>query len=139
MRLPYVTYKQAKELKAIGFNEYCESSYISGELCHGIGWKASWKFDAEHGFTKDSKPKEQIPAPMYVEVEEWLRNLKGEHPLDWPIIPYYKPYVSDQPRQWQAFIWRRGEETEIGIFDSHEQAQSELTDKIISLLKENKT
>lgn len=135
MRLPYVTYKQAKELKAIGFDEYCGSSYIAGELCHGIGWKASWNFGPEYGFNKDSKPKEQIPAPMYVEVEEWLRNLKGERPLDWPIMIFYKPYITTEPRQYRFFMWRGGKYHDIGIFDSHAEGQSKTIDYIIQLLK----
>jgi hypothetical protein len=63
-------------------------------------------------------------------VFRWFRKYP-----DWPIESWIQPYLSEQPRQYEGFYWRRGEKVSVGVFSTYDEAQLNLLHKLIEIVK----
>lgn len=83
MKLPYVNYEQATKLKKLGFDWYCQSSFVGNEFTSYMAWNNTWKLqDKIHQFprekgtdklAKDVRP--MIAAPTVALALKWLRDV----------------------------------------------------------------
>ena len=131
MNEQFVTYEQAKELKEIGFDEKCLAYYDTEGLIIERSFSnydnLNSKFFPEH-LTNNPK----ISAPLKQQVFEWTREIKT---LKWPIGTWIAPYLSKEPRKFEAFIWRRGIDESLGVYPTHREAEQVLIDKIITTVR----
>lgn len=151
----FVPYPEALELKQLSFDEPCFAYYdeedgginlyeyanCSGNVTSDI---ACYNYDFlsvtnsqldEHGAfcAKDDEGDESFSrwtAPMYQQTFRWFR----EH-TDWPIDSWIEPYLSEQPRQYEGFYWRRGKILSVGVFSTYDEAELNLLRKLIEIVK----
>jgi len=115
----FVLYPEALELKELGFDEPC------------FGWFASDKSLVKEITTKT----DFILAPTFSQSFRFFREFREYD--DWPIESWIQPYLSDEPRQYEAFYWRRGEKVSVGVFSTYDEAQLGLLRKLIEIVKTN--
>lgn len=123
MNSDYVPYDIADGMRSIGFDEPCNRFHVP---CSEEGSDEISGWILTHMRLDD----EDIPAPLYRNAFRWFR----EH-QDWPIESWIQPYLSNQPRQYEAFYWTRGEKVSVGLFSSYSEAEIGLLRKLIELVK----
>jgi hypothetical protein len=113
MEKEFVPYPEALELKQLEFDEEGLGTYSeSGQV---LPLKA---------YTSESK------AILFSQAFRWFRQRP-----EWPIDSWIQPYLSEQPKQYEGFYWRRGETVSIGVFSTHEEAKLACLRKLIKLVK----
>lgn len=117
----FVQYPEALELKHLGFNESC-IGYLEpdGRLVYS-NIKNTNFFWAELPI---------ISAPTYSQAFKFFREYQ-----DWALDSWIQPHLSEQPKQYQAFYWTRGETVSVGFFSTHSQAELGLLRKLIEIAK----
>ena len=114
----FVPYPEALELKQLRFDE------------PSFGW---WFTDEEMLIIEKSKKSTSeniIQAPTFSQAFDFFRKYP-----DWPIESWIQPYLSEQPRQYEGFYWRRGEKVSVGVFSTYDEAQLNLLHKLIEIVK----
>lgn len=122
MENQFVPYKEALQLKELGFNEPC--------------FKQEWQSTKPSLESKISQVTEEdyIGIPLYQQAFDWFRNRPNNDQF-WPIETWIQPFLSSLPRQSEAFYWQRGETVSVGKFNTYEEAQLELLKAVIYLVK----
>lgn len=118
MNKEFVPYAEALELKQLGFDE------------PSFGW---WFTDEEMLIIEKSKKSTSeniIQAPTFSQAFDFFRKYP-----DWPIESWIQPYLSQNPRQYKGFYWRRGEKVSVGVFSIYDEAQLNLLRKLIEIIK----
>lgn len=109
MNKEFVPYVEALELKQLGFDKPSVS-----------------------GFSYPDSDNLLTQAILYQQAYTFFREYQ-----DWPIESWIQPYLSDKPRQYEAFYWRRGEKVSVGVFSTYDDAQLNLLRKLIEIVKTN--
>lgn len=73
-----------------------------------------------------------IPSPTQSFLQKWLRETKD---IKWPILVYVVPFFSENPRQEQCCVWRRGELITLSPMDTYGGALEAGLRKGLSLIK----
>jgi hypothetical protein len=115
-QLALVTFEQAKKLKMAGFNWMCGKRYISGYL-----------FDGE---VHQDDPDNICPAPTVALALKWLRDVKR---LKSTIVFHFDHTVAN-PLGYYKYGASTGWGEGIGNFDTYEDAESALLDKLLTNL-----
>lgn len=98
-----VTFETAKLAKEKRYHEIANACYdINGKIHKGIN-------------AKNNDSDSVCVAPLQHDLQEWLRKLRKNADI-WPIEVYFKPELTDKPRAYRWFLWRRGEEIDLGVF-----------------------
>ncbi len=113
-----IPYKEAKTLKKLGFNYSTHERYYEGELEIDYGNWNSWGI--EH----------ITSAPTYEQVFEWFSSIEN---TKWPIETWIQPYLSKEPRKYEAMYWRRGETKSIGKYSTRQEAKLKSLRKLIKI------
>ena len=121
-------YPESLELKELGFDEPCFGYWSN------LGTQEPFLFTCELGTEKEScyirRKNYLCKGPTYSKTFRWFREYE-----DWPIESWIQPYLSDEPRQYEAFYWRRGEKVSVGVFSTYDEAQLGLLRKLIEIVK----
>ena len=105
----FVPYPEALELKQLGFD-----------------------IPSVSGFSYPDSDSLLTQAILYQQAFSWFR----EHP-EWPIDSWIQPHLSQNPKQYEGFYWRRGEKVSVGIFSTYDAAELNLLRKLIEIVKTN--
>lgn len=121
----FVPYKEAKEMMNLGFNEYCITTYLNGELQTGI----NDLFWFQHSL-RSHPTQEFVSAPLYVQAFQFFReeyNLKG----------YIEPveYTDGTPETYHWCIYNKFNSGYDQL--TYKQAELECLRKLIELCKKN--
>ena len=114
----FVPYSEALELKQLDFDE------------PSFGW---WFTDEEMLIIEKSKKSTSeniIQAPTFSQAFDFFRKYP-----DWSIESWIQPHLSEQPRQYEGFYWRRGEKVSVGVFSTYEETELNLLRKLIEIVK----
>ncbi len=119
-----VPYAEALELQTLGINNEqvtCFGNFINEKLCLGF-------FHSTH-CTPDT-----ILGLTYGQAFDFFRK-------KYRIEGWVQPYLSPQPRRYEARFWYGGrtptEGTSVGIYDTHHEAELECVRAIIQFIKEH--
>jgi len=125
MNKEFVLYTEALELKELGFDEPCFGLFTrsNNEL---LVREMPNQGECELYFGG-------ILAPTYSQAFRFFREFREYD--DWCIESWIQPYLSDKPRQHEAFYWRRGEKVSVGVFSTYDEAQLNLLRKLIEIVK----
>lgn len=130
MEKEFGPYTESLELKSLEFDEPCLGAWAECGFMRpsdvSLGQDDITVEDIEN--TQDDG---MCLAPLYQQAFRWFR----EHP-EWPIDSWIQPYLSQKPKQYEGFYWRRGETVSIGIFSTHEEAELACLRKLIDLVKQ---
>jgi hypothetical protein len=108
----FVTYPLAVQLAKLGYNEPCIAKYMNED---------AWQIDMTPGALNrisNAQSPYSIPAPLWQEVYEWF----SKDLVNWPIEAWIEPFLSVNPRQYQAKFWHRGSMTKVGNFNTRYEA-----------------
>lgn len=120
MTKEFVPYAGALALKQLGFDEDCFRYYNDDFKLSTLGLF----------YTYDNPSDFVCLAPTYSQAFDFFRKYP-----DWPIDSWIQPYLSEQPRQYEGFYWRRGEKVSVGVFSTFDEAQLNLLRKLIEIVK----
>ena len=120
----FVPYTESVDLKDLGINKEqvsCYGNFINEKLCLGF-------FHSTH-CTSDT-----ILALSYGQAFDFIRS-------KFRIEGWVQPYLSPQPRRYEAKFWYGGrtpsEGISVGIYDTHLEAELECLRAIIQFIKEH--
>lgn len=122
-----IPHPEAFELKQLGFDEPCFGRFDGRGKNKGKVWYEM------PNTGQDSIPVGDVLAPTYSQAFRFFREFREYE--DWCIESWIQPYLSDKPRQHEAFYWRRGEKVSVGIFSTYDEAQLNLLRKLIEIVK----
>ena len=124
MNKEFAPYQESLELKELGFDEPCFALWFTEnkQLIQQI-------FNDTRPYNKDMF----ILAPTFSQAFRWFKEFREYD--DWCIESWIQPYLSDEPRQHEAFYWRRGEKVSVGVFSTYDEAQLGLLRKLIEIVK----
>lgn len=133
----FLLYPEAFELKQLGFNEPCFVYWVFNNVEITFSTTDNRSGWSMIGFTNSQMSKKAglCTAPTYSQAFRFFREFREYD--DWPIESWIQPYLSDEPRQHEAFYWRRGEKVSVGVFSTHDEAQLNLLRKLIEIVKTN--
>lgn len=107
MKEKVITFKTAKLAKNWGFKN--TNSNLWEYKSNGITYITNIK-----GGISGNEDTVQIVTQSLL--QKWLRKLP-----DWPVEIYFKPELTKLPRKYRFFMWRRGVETDLGVFTTYEK------------------
>jgi hypothetical protein len=117
----FIPYCEALELKQLGFDEPCFGYHLDNKF----------QFFADvRSCNTNSEFKFYPTAPTFSQCFRWFREQQ-----EWPIDSWIEPYLSEQPKQYEGFYWRRGEKVSVGVFSTHDEAELNLLRKLIEIVK----
>ena len=129
----FVPYVESFELKQLGFDEPCFGKFLTSFQSN---WK-DYELILELGMNETFEDNRNIyllekacSGPTFSQAFRWFR----EH-QDWAIDSWIQPYLSEQPKQYEAFYWTRGEKVSVGLFSSHGEAELACIRKLIEIVK----
>jgi hypothetical protein len=132
MNNEFVSYEIALKLKELGFDEPCLTYYYeltSNLRTHlGVDINNAWTYSGNKklGFTL---------APLYQQVFRWFRNKYG---IDFNINTIYSRYNENTSKKYSGFIDNKTVFTNVGFYDTYEEAQKECILNLISIIKNQK-
>ena len=132
MEKEFVSYEIALKLKELGFDEPCLTYYYeltSNLRTHlGVDINNAWTYSGNKklGFTL---------APLYQQVFRWFRNKYG---IDFNINTIYSRYNENTSKKYSGFIDNKTVFTNVGFYDTYEEAQKECILNLISIIKNQK-
>ncbi len=104
----FVPYDLAVALKELGFDDEC--------LKH---WVHYGDYNYSLVTPKPNSNYDYISAPLWQQAFDWFASYNN---FEWPIESWIQPFLSNQPRQFEALYWKRGGTTSIGIYQTREDA-----------------
>jgi len=120
----FIPYELALELKQLGFDEPCLKFYTEGIL-----WLDSHLWDI----------KKDVLAPTYSQAFRWFRE---KHQLNSSINTTYTcytvSYVESLSRHYGGSIDNRGTFTNVGFYETYEEAEKKCLIKLIEIVKNGK-
>ena len=132
MNNEFVSYEIALKLKELWFDEPCLTYYYeltSNLRTHlGVDINNAWTYSGNKklGFTL---------APLYQQVFRWFRNKYG---IDFNINTIYSRYNENTSKKYSGFIDNKTVFTNVGFYDTYEEAQKECILNLISIIKNQK-
>lgn len=120
----FVPYPEALALKSLDFDEPCFGRFDGRGKNKGKIWYEM------PNTGQDSIPVGDVLSPTYSQAFRWFR----EHP-EWPIDSWIEPHLSQNPKQYEGFYWRRGEKVSVGVFSTYDETQLNLLRKLIEIVK----
>lgn len=126
MENEFVPYKQALELKELGFNQPC-FGYYTGDKKH---------LQLRPNMGRMNEPSDDVPtAPTFSQVFRWFREefkISGEISSDF--------YLEGKDNEWEYNIYQLGIEDDgyigtLNIFKTYEKAELECLKKLIEIVK----
>jgi hypothetical protein len=126
MNNEFVSYEIALKLKELGFKEQCFSFYDIEK-----------KLYASEGYYKIGYNvlNEEVIAPLYQQVFRWFRNKYG---IDFSINTIYSRYNENTSKKYSGVIDNKTVFTNVGFYDTYEEAQKECILNLISIIKNQK-
>ena len=120
----FVPYELVLELKELGFNEYCLTSYLNGEL----QTSQSEMFWFQHNY-RSHPAQEFISAPLYQQAFRWFREKYG----------YYISVFRTHDSNWGTDLWLLGvHKPKATVFsETYEEAELACLEKLIEIVKTN--
>ena len=133
MHKEFVPYAESLALKELGFDEPCYGRFYYKDVYPMLRPNSYEKelFYESGQFVRQTE--ETILSPTYSQAFRFFREFRDYD--DWCIESWIQPYLSDKPRQHEAFYWRRGQKVSVGVFSTHDEAQLNLLRKLIELVK----
>jgi hypothetical protein len=132
MNNEFVSYEIALKLKELGFDEPCFTYYhnINGNIRTGIEVHIhnAWTYAG-------TKKIETTLAPLYQQVFRWLRN---KYDIDISINTIYSKYNENTSKKYRVVIDNKTVFTNVGFYDTYEEAQKECILDLISIIKNQK-
>ena len=132
MEKEFVSYEIALKLKELGFDELCFTYYynINGNIRTGI------VVNIHNAWTYTGTKKLGITlAPLYQQVFRWFRN---KHDIDFSINTIYSKYNENTSKKYSGVIDNKTVFTNVGFYDTYEEAQKECILNLISIIKNQK-
>ena len=124
MKTEFIPYEQALELKELGFNEYCLTSYLNGEL----QTSQSEMFWFQHNY-RSHPAQEFISAPLYQQAFRWFRE---KYKYNHSIVFTQHPFGTDE---YQYMILLDDDEYVEINFKTYEEAELACLNKLIEIVK----
>ena len=121
-----IPYREAKALKKIGYTNINRYSNVASLYDK----KGKHVYYTNYGVMYSGLSDGYISAPTYDQVFKWFRDIKN---TKWPIETWIQPFLSKEPRKYEAMYWRRGETNSIGKYPTHEEAQLKSLRKLIKI------
>jgi len=123
MNKEFVSYEIALKLKELGFKEQCFSFYDIEK-----------KLYASEGYYKIGYNvlNEEVIAPLYQQVFRWFRE---KYDIDISINTIYSKYNENISKKYRVFIDNKTVFTNVGFYDTYEEAQKECIMYLISIIK----
>jgi hypothetical protein len=128
----FVSYEIALKLKELGFDEPCLTYYY--ELTSNL--RTHLAIDIRNAWTYSGNKKLGFTlAPLYQQVFRWFRNKYG---IDFNINTIYSRYNENTSKKYSGFIDNKTVFTNVGFYDTYEEAQKECILNLISIIKNQK-
>jgi hypothetical protein len=123
MNKEFVSYEIALKLKELGFKEQCFSFYDIEK-----------KLYASEGYYKIGYNvlNEEVIAPLYQQVFRWFRE---KYDIDISINTIYSKYNENISKKYRVFIDNKTVFSNVGFYDTYEEAQKECIMYLISIIK----
>ena len=119
MEKQFIPYEFALKLKEFGFDELClKRFYINKKL---MKLENASELCLHTSFFVNDNTQECISSPTWEQVFDWFSDLDIDKNV-WPIESWIQPYLSDQPRQYEAFYNQRGYTVSVGRFNTKQEA-----------------
>lgn len=145
MKEHYVSYEQAKRLKALGFNWECYYHYdttankpkICPNYTNNDGEGDLWIYSDDCNLYCDMNSHQYCSAPSLNQVQAWLREVK-----EWDVIAI--PTLSkdgSKKYRWDICHWSNPEygDDSKGIYESYELALNAGIDAVLKLLEKGES
>lgn len=129
MNNEFVSYEIALKLKQLGFDEPCFTYYYeltSNLRTHlGVDINNAWTYSGNKklGFTL---------APLYQQVFRWFRN---KYDMDISINTIYYKYNENISKKYRVVIDNKTVFTNVGFYDTYEEAELACLNKLIMIVK----
>jgi hypothetical protein len=128
----FVSYEIALKLKELGFDEPCLTYYY--ELTSNL--RTHLAIDIRNAWTYSGNKKLGFTlAPLYQQVFRWFRNKYG---IDFNINTIYSRYNENTSKKYSGVIDNKTVFTNVGFYDTYEEAQKECILNLISIIKNQK-
>jgi len=127
MNKEFIPYEQALELKQLGFDEPCFAFYD----------ESLYFPNNENQYGTFCNQKLDVPfcsAPLYQQVFRWFRE---KYNLDISINTVYSKYNEILSRKYSGVIDNEGVFTNVGFYDTYEEAELTCLKKLIEIVKSN--
>ena len=123
----FVPYKQAKELKELGFKEHCLGYYEDSKIVIS----SVEYIESEDNFF--------ILAPLYCQAFEWFREKYEYDVYVFPSVPEMMNKIA-KIKKYSANVYHRNRNPRLWseYYDTFQEAQLACLDKLIKLVKEKK-
>ena len=123
MEKEFIPYEQALALKELGFDDYCLTSYLNGNLQTGI----SEIFWFQHSY-RSHKKQEFVSAPTFSQAFRWFREKYG--------LPSWI-YTSNNKEYWYSVLKDgRMLVRDYKPFETYEEAELACLKKLIEIVKQ---
>ena len=133
MEKEFVSYEIALKLKNLGFDEPCITYYF--ELTSNL--RTHLAIDIRNAWTYSGNKKLGFTlAPLYQQVFKWLRN---KYDIDISINTIYSKYNENTSKKYSGVIDNKTVFTNVGFYDTYEEAELECLNKLIMIVKQQKT
>lgn len=136
----FIQYKEAKQLQDLGFNEPCFAFFSKGKLFQvspsiyvSEEWSTIKNSDLKESNEETYFNNEFITCPTWDQAFQWFASPENMYRV---IETWIQPYLSPQPRQYEAMYWRRGVTESIGKYSSNLEAKQASLEKLLEFAQE---
>jgi len=134
MNKEFIPYEQALALKELGFDEPCFGRYYYKESYPMLN-PNSGETELVFEFGQYIKQTEiTILSPLYQQAFRWFRE---KYNLDISINTVYSKYNEILSRKYSGVIDNEGVFTNVGFYDTYEEAELACLKKLIEIVKSN--
>jgi hypothetical protein len=132
MNNEFVSYEIALKLKELGFDEPCLTYYY--ELTSNL--RTHLAIDIRNAWTYSGNKKLGFTlAPLYQQVFKWLRN---KYDIDFSINTIYSKYNENTSKKYSGVIDNKTVFTNVGFYDTYEEAELAGLQKMIEIIENQK-
>ena len=128
MKEEFVPYELALKLKQLAFDEPCISYYT-------VYGKFSNDYSAPRKYNSEFELGSYISAPTYSQAFRWFRE---KNQLDTSINTVYSKYNDTLSKKYSGVIDDKSVFTNIGFYDTYEEAELACLDKLIEIVESKK-
>ena len=133
MNNEFVSYEIALKLKELGFDEPCLTYYY--ELTSNL--RTHLAIDIRNAWTYSENKKLGFTlAPLYQQVFRWFRV---KYDIDISINAIYYKYNENTSKKYRVVIDNKTVFTNVGFYDTYEEAELAFLNKLIMIVKQQKT
>jgi hypothetical protein len=132
MNNEFVSYEIALKLKELGYNEPCLTYYY--ELTSNL--RTHLAIDIRNAWTYSGNKKLGFTlAPLYQQVFKWLRN---KYDINFSINTIYSKYNENTSKKYSGVIDNKTVFTNVGFYDTYEEAELAGLQKMIEIIENQK-